>query len=166
MEVTLKGEPHQTSGKMPEKGVQAPDFEALTLNDQVVHVDEYEGEVLLISAFPDISTSTCSRQTSEFNEWASKLEDIRVISISTNTKDEQQQWCAGKGIEMDMLRDVNRSFGKAYGIFIEDMDKLARSVFVIDRKGQVVYQEIVKEMAEEPNYEEAVAAARQASANI
>lgn len=166
MEVKMKGEPHQTSGNIPEKGHQAPDFEAITLNDRVVHIEDYEGEVVLISVFPDIGTSTCSRQTEEFNNWTSKLDDVRILSISTNTKDEQQQWCVGKEIKMDMLRDANRSFGKAYGVFIEDMDKLARSVFVVDRKGQIVYREIVEEMSGEPNYENAVAAARQALANI
>lgn len=166
MKVTLKGEPHETSGTMPEVGQQAPNFEAVTLDDKAVKLDDYKGEVVLISAFPDISTGTCSRQTAEFNEWASKLENVQIVSISTNEKAEQEDWCVGKNIEMDLLRDADRSFGKNYGILLEDLDKLARSVFVIDRKGQIVYRQIVEEMAEEPNYEDAVAAARQASANL
>lgn len=164
--VTLKGDPFETNGDVPNKGEQAPNFTAKDLEDNEVSLSDYSGDVVLISTFPDINTSTCSRQTGKFNELASTLKDTKILSISTNTVEEQKEWCGAKQIDMDLLHDEDRSFSKAYGLYIEEIDKTARSVFVLNRKGQIVYREVVKEMAEDPDYDEAIGAARHEEAEL
>lgn len=166
MDVKMKGKPLTTNGEIPAKGSQAPAFTLKDLNDQSVSLEDYKGYVVLISTFPDINTSTCSRQTGKFNEMASTLKDTKIISISSNTVEEQKDWCAAKSIDMDLLHDSERSFSKNYGLYVEEMDKTARAVLVLNRQGQVVYNEVVKEMSEDPNYEAAVAAAKHEEAEI
>lgn len=166
MEVTLKGEPFQTNGSAPQKGDQAPEFTIKNLENNKVSLSDYDGDVVLISTFPDINTSTCSRQTGKFNELANTLKSTKILSISTNTTEEQKDWCGAKQIDTDLLHDEDRSFSKAYGLYLQDIDKTARAVFVLNREGQIVYREVVKEIAEDPDYDEAIAAARHEEAEL
>jgi thiol peroxidase len=166
VKVTLKGDPFETNGDVPQKGDQAPSFTVKDLQDNEVNLSDYQGDVVLISTFPDINTSTCSRQTGKFNELAATLKDTKILSISTNTVEEQKEWCGAKQIDMDLLHDEDRSFSKTYGLYLEDIDKTARAVFVLSRKGQIVYREVVKEIAEDPDYDEAIAAARHEEAEL
>lgn len=166
MDVMMKGKPLTTNSTVPAKGEQAPDFSLNDLNEKTNSLSDYKGEVVLISTFPDINTSTCSRQTAKFNEMARTLNSTRILSISTNTKEEQKDWCSAKEIDMVLLHDSDRSFSKDYGLYVEEMDKTARAVFVLNREGQIVYREVVKEMSQDPNYEEAIAAARHEEAEM
>jgi len=62
-----------------------------------------------------------------------------------------------------MLSDYrSHDFGKNYGVYIKELALLARATFVIDKEGIVRYAEIVPEIASEPNYDEALAAAKSA----
>lgn len=166
MDIVLRGNQDTIAGNFPAVGEKAPDFTAFNLEDQKVTLQDYKGEVVLLNVFPDIDTGVCSMQTGRFNEMAQTLEGVKIVSISTNSKEEQQNWCAGKQIEMEMLRDTDRSFGKAYGILVKNADKLGRSVFVINREGEVVYREVVQNMSNEPDYEAAAQEARQAAAEL
>ena len=166
MDVTLKGEKFQTNGDAPQVGDMAPSFTLKDLNDKPVELSDYKGEVVILSTFPDIETSTCARQTDTFNDKAKDLKNTRVLSISANTTDQQKEWASDKEIATELLHDDDRSFSKTYGLYIEDIDKVARAVFVLNREGQIVYREVVKEMAEDPNYEEALSAARHEEAEL
>ena len=55
-----------------------------------------------------------------------------------------------------MLCDVDFTFGEAYGIYVPELRVDQRSIFVLDQNGTIVYQEIVQEMTDEPNYDEAI----------
>lgn len=164
MEIILRGEKDTVLGNFPKIGELAPDFQALNLKDQPVSLSNYKGEVVLLNVFPDIDTGVCSLQTGRFNEMASTLDNVQVVSISTNTKDQQENWCAGKDISMEVVRDTDRSFGKAYGVLIEKANKLGRSVFVVNREGELVYSEIIQNMSNEPDYEQALEKAKEAAA--
>ncbi|GEK91553.1 thiol peroxidase [Alkalibacterium kapii] len=166
MDVTLKGEKFQTNGTAPQVGDNAPSFNLKNLNDTDVKLSDYEGEVVILSTFPDIETSTCARQTDTFNEKGKELSNTTVLSISANTVNEQEEWAKSKDVDTVLLHDSDRTFAKAYGLYIEDIDKIARSVFVLNRNGQIVYREIVEEMADDPNYEKAVAAAKKEEAEL
>lgn len=117
---------------------------------------------MLISVIPDIDTRVCALQAKEFNKIANELDGVQLITISNNSKEEQAEWCAGKDISMEMLHDSNLEFGEAYGLVMEELEKLARSVFVINPRGEIVYQEIVPEMSSEPDYDQAIKATRAA----
>ena len=53
---------------------------------------------------------------------------------------------------------MDRSFGKDWGVLIDELKILARAVFVLDSKGVVQYVQVVPEVAEEPDYDSAIAA--------
>ena len=65
---------------------------------------------------------------------------------------------------MEVVRDTDRSFGKAYGVLIEKANKLGRSVFVVNREGELVYSQIIQNMSNEPDYEQALEKAKEAAA--
>ncbi|WP_342621829.1 thiol peroxidase [Erysipelothrix sp. P66] len=160
MEITKKGVPTALAGSQPVVGEKAPTFKLKNLEDVYVGTDTLTGNVVLLSVFPDINTRICDLQTRHFFQVASELDDVTIVNISNNTKEEFASWCATNGIDSEMLRDEDHAFADAYGIWIPEFEVLARSIFVIDRKGMLVYSEIVPEMAQEPNYEAAIAAAK------
>ncbi|MER1955316.1 MAG: thiol peroxidase [Desemzia incerta] len=159
MEITRKGTPYQLEGIQPAVGEKAPNFSLSNLNGAKVSLEDFSGKVVLISVIPDIDTRVCAQQTRAFNEKASNIEGVQLLTISNNTEDQQRNWCAGEGLEMEMLHDTSLTFAQAYGLYMPELKKLARSVFVIDRKGTIVYQEIVPEMVDEPDYEAVIEAA-------
>lgn len=161
MEVTLKGETVELVGIQPNVGEKAPGFSLFNTQDEKVTLDELKGNVVLISVFPDINTSVCDKQTREFNETAANLDGLTLLSVSKNTKEELQDWCAASGVDMQMLHDDQGEFAKAYGLAIPKMgNKLARSVFVVDQQGVLAYKEIVPEISTVPDAEAAMAAVK------
>lgn len=114
----------------------------------------------MISVVPDIDTRVCALQTKRFNQEAGNIRGVQFVTISNNTREEQDNWCAAEGVDMEMLHDKDGSFGKAYGLFIPELGKLARSIFVIDAAGKIVYEEISSEISEEPDYDKAIASAK------
>lgn len=162
MQITRKGTPYQLNGKQTNVGDKAPDFSVKNLTGDMIQLQDFTGKVVLISVIPDIDTRVCAQQTRAFNEKASDIEGVQLVTISNNTKEQQDNWCAGEGIEMEMLHDTNLIFGDAYGLYMPELEKLARSVFVVDTNGVIVYQEIVSEMVDEPDYEAVIEAAKSA----
>lgn len=162
MEITRKGTPYKLKGNQPKVGDKAPDFKVENLTDGIVKLSDFYGKVVLISVIPDIDTRVCALQAKAFNKIASELDGVQLITISNNTKAEQAEWCAGKDISMEMLHDNDLDFGQSYGLVMEELGKLARSVFVIDPRGEITYQEIVSEMTSEPDYNKAIEAAKEA----
>lgn len=160
MQVTLKGNPVELEGVQPIKGDKAPNFSLLDLNDTLVELSASINNPLIISVVPDIDTSVCALQTKRFNQEAATETGINFVTISNNTKEEQSNWCAAEGVEMTMLRDADLEFAKNYGLLIPAIDRLARAIFVVDTEGKIVYEEIVPEVSQEPDYAKALEAAK------
>lgn len=115
----------------------------------------------MINVVPSLDTSVCDQQTRKFNEEAS-TEDGYVLTISVDLPFAQQRWCASTGLDnVITLSDYqNHSFGENYGLIMEGLQLLARSVFVLDENNKVVYKEIVPEGTDFPNFEAALEAYR------
>lgn len=159
MQITKKGELTSVKGPLPKVGEKAPHFNLLNLDDITISNDDFLGNVTILSVFPDINTSVCDRQTRHFFELASEIKDVNIVNISNNTKEALGDWCATNGINTSMLRDHDGKFGEAYGLWMPDFNVLARSIFVLDKHGTLIYCELVPEMAQEPDYEAALKAA-------
>jgi len=166
MKLTLKGKEFSTNKDAPKVGEKIPDFTLKDVDENSVNLNTVLGDVLILSTFPDINTRTCSAQTDTMNDFAGDLNDVTVLSISVNTAEEQRDWCGAKEVNTLMLHGADRSFAKNYGLYLEEMDKMARAIFVVNRDGMIVYREIVEEMSNEPNYEKAVQAARHEESEI
>jgi thioredoxin-dependent peroxiredoxin len=164
MSVTFKEKPVTLLGSQVKVGDTAPDFKVLANDMSEVTLADTKGSVRLVTAVPSIDTGVCDAEVRRFNEEASKLGDVKVLTISVDLPFAQKRWCAGAGIEnVQTLSDHRElSFGKAYGVAIEELRLLARSVFVIDRSDKITYVEYVDEVTSHPNYEAAIEAAKAA----
>ncbi|KZE64579.1 lipid hydroperoxide peroxidase [Fictibacillus phosphorivorans] len=164
MSVTFKEKPVTLLGNEVKVGDQAPDFKVLANDMSEVTLDDSKGSVRLIAAVPSVDTGVCDAEVRRFNEEASKLDNVKVLTISVDLPFAQKRWCAAAGIEnVQTLSDHRElSFGKAYGVAIEELRLLARSVFVIDSSDKVTYVEYVSEVTSHPNYEAAIEAAKAA----
>lgn len=156
MYITKNGKSLKVSGEQPKIGKPAPAFALENLDDQTIRATDFLGTPVLISVVPDLNTRVCSIQTKHFNHVVGQKSDVQLITISNNTKEEQKNWCAAQGVTMEMLHDTAHAFGDAYGVYIPEIDHLARAIFILDQNGQLVYKEIVPELTDEPNYEAAL----------
>lgn len=156
----FKGTPVQTSGELPAVGAAAPDY-ALTGADlgEVVRPD---GRRVVLNIFPSIDTGVCAASVRRFNELAAALPDTRVVCVSADLPFALGRFCGAEGIDNVTTASTFRSsFGSDYGVTMADgplRGLLARSVVVLNADGSVVYTELVPEIAQEPDYDAAVAA--------
>ncbi|OQA03031.1 MAG: putative thiol peroxidase [Planctomycetes bacterium ADurb.Bin401] len=162
--VTMKGNPVVLVGIEIKVGDKAPDFE-VTANDlsPVKFSSISKDKVSIITVVPSIDTGVCDKMTRKFNEEAAALgKDVTVLAISMDLPFAQARWCGAAGIEnLQTLSDYRlASFGNAYGMLIKDLRLLARGIFVVDKQGIVRYVQLVPEITEEPNYKEAIEAAK------
>ncbi|MTD38420.1 thiol peroxidase [Erwinia sp. CPCC 100877] len=163
MNVEKKGQIYEVAGTQPEVGQAAPAFSLKNLADEVVELADFAGQPVLISVVPDIDTRICSLQTKRFNQEAAAVDGVKFMTISNNTKEEQANWCAAEGVDMEILHDTEGTFGQAYGLFIPELKQLARAIFIVDQAGTLVYRAISPEIAEEPDYEAALSKVKEIS---
>jgi thioredoxin-dependent peroxiredoxin len=161
--ITLKGNPLNTSGNLPEKGNVAPSFTLVKSDLSEASLSDFKGKKLVLNIFPSLDTSTCATSVRKFNQLAAQKPGAVVLGISKDLPFAHGRFCSTEGITnvitLSGFRDNN--FGKAYGIDITDgplKGLYARSIVVIDEKGKVIYTQLVGEVSDEPDYEKALAA--------
>jgi thioredoxin-dependent peroxiredoxin len=162
--VTFKNNPVTLVGNEVKVGDTAPDFSVLANDMSPVTLADSKGKIRLISVVPSIDTGVCDAQTRRFNEEASKLENVEVLTVSVDLPFAQKRWCAANGLEnVKTLSDYKElSFGEAYGVHMKELRLLARAVFVVDANDKVTYVEYVSEGTNHPNYEAAIEAVKAA----
>lgn len=160
---TFKGNPITLQGTAVQVGQTAPDFQVLANDLSPVTLDTYQG-VRIISVVPSIDTGVCDAQTRKFNEEAATIEGVTVMTVSNDLPFAQRRWCASSGLDQVVTLSDHRdlSFGTQYGVAIEELRLLARSVFVLDSNNEITYVEYLEESTDEVNFEAALAAAREA----
>ncbi|MGC8494409.1 MAG: thiol peroxidase [Syntrophobacteraceae bacterium] len=159
--VTMRGNPLTLVGDEVKVGDKAPDFTLLDTGLAPVALSAYAGKVVAIISVPSLDTPVCDLETRRFNQEAARLGDrVAVLAVSMDLPFAQKRWCGAAGVtNVTTLSDHREaSFGKAYGLLIKELRLLARAVVVIDPGGKVRYFELVKEIAEEPNYDAALKA--------
>ena len=154
--VTMKGNPLELSGLELKVGDPAPDFSVVDNDLGETRLSAYPGKIRIISAVPSLDTPVCDLQTRRFNQDAPGLsEDVVVLTVSMDLPFAQKRWCAAAGLDNVITLSDHRdaSFGRAYGVLLEDLRLLARAVFVVDREGIIRYLQIVDEVTSEPDYD-------------
>lgn len=161
-QITLKGSPVQTVGELPGIGNPAPDFTLVKRDLSEISLADYAGKKLVLNIFPSIDTGVCAASVRVFNSQATKLENTTVLCVSMDLPFAHDRFCGAEGIENAETASAFRSnFGDHYGVTIADgplAGLLSRAVVVIDETGKVVYTEQVPEIAQEPDYDAALAA--------
>ena len=161
--VTLRGNPLTLVGNEVKVGAKAPDVELLDNDLKPVKISSFKGKVAVVSSVPSLDTPTCDMETRRFNTEAAKLGDnVVILTVSTDLPFAQKRWCGAAGVDNVTTLSDHRdaSFGTAYGTLIKELRLLARCVFVVDRDGVIQYFEVVKEIAQEPDYNAVLDAVR------
>lgn len=161
--ITLGGNPVKTSGELPKNHTKAIDFKLVKADLSIATLADFSGKKLVLNIFPSVDTGTCAASVRKFNEKASQLENTTVLCISRDLPFAQKRFCGAEGLEnvVNLSDFKDGQFGKDYGLEIVDgpLNGLhSRVVVVVDENGEVVYTEQVSEIADEPNYEAALAA--------
>ena len=161
--VTLKGNPVETYGELPEVGRQAPDFRLVDVDLNDVTLESYAGKRKVLNIVPSLDTPTCAVSTRKFNEKAAAKTDTVVLVISADLPFAQKRFCTTEGIDnviaLSMMR--SRNFAKDYGTLITDgplAGVSTRAVLTLDTNNVVLHAQLVGEIADEPDYDAALAA--------
>jgi thiol peroxidase len=160
--ITLGGNPVNTSGELPKTGTQLADFKLVKNDLSIATLADFSGKKVVFNIFPSIDTGTCAASVRKFNETAANLTNTVVLCVSRDLPFAQKRFCGAEGIEnVENLSDFkDGSFGKTNGLEIIDgvlAGLHSRAVIVIDEKGTILHTEQVNEIADEPNYEAALA---------
>jgi thiol peroxidase len=160
-QITLRGNPINTVGELPAVGSPAPGFSLIGTDLGAVSSDQFSGKPVLLNIFPSLDTPVCATSVRTFNERAAGS-GLSVLCVSNDLPFAQKRFCGAEGIENVTTASAFRdNFGEDYGIALADgpmAGLLARAVVVIGADGNVAYAELVPEIAQEPNYDAALAA--------
>lgn len=161
---TLKGNPLTLVGPELKAGDKAPDFETVDKSLQPAKLGP-GGTVRIFSVVPSLDTPVCDAQTKRFNDEAAKLPGVEILTVSMDLPFAQGRWCNAFGVDrVKMLSDhKSGSFGEAYGTLIKELRIESRAIFVVDKNNVIRHVEYVKEVADHPNYEAALEAAKSAA---
>ena len=161
--ITLKGDEIHTNGELPKAGDDAPDFTLVNSDLGDVSLATYQGKKKLLSIVPSLDTPVCATSTKKFNDFAKEKSDAVFLMISADLPFAMSRFCSAEGtdnvIALSMMR--SRNFAKDYGVLIDDgplAGITARAIVVIDENNKVIHSELVPEIAQEPDYDAALAA--------
>jgi thiol peroxidase len=162
---TMRGDPKTLIGPELKPGDPAPDFTAVDTSLKPVTLAATGSHVRIFSVIPSLDTPVCDAQTKRFNEEAAKHPDMDVYTISMDLPFAQKRWCGAFGVDkVKMLSDhKDGSFGSQYGTLIKELRIESRAIFVVDKNNTIKHAEYVKEVADFPDYEKALAVARSAA---
>ena len=161
--VTLKGNACQTSGELPAVGSAAPDFSLVDAGLVDRSLSDYAGKKKLISIVPSLDTPVCSLSTKKFNDYATQHADTVILVVAADLPFAMGRFCGAEGadnvVPLSMMR--TKQFADDYGVLLTDgplAGVTARAIVVLDENNQVIHNELVGEIGDEPDYEAALAA--------
>lgn len=118
---------------------------------------------VLLNIFPSVDTGVCAKSVREFHQRTAKLPNVLVLNVSADLPFAQSRFCAAEGIQgvvpLSMLR--SKDFARDYGVLLQDgplAGLAARAVVVFDEQDRIAYTELVPEIAQEPDYNDALRA--------
>ena len=160
--ITFQGNPVETIGSLPPVGRKAPAFTLTRTDLSDVTLSDYAGKRIVMNIFPSIDTPVCAITVHHFNDEAAKLDNVVILCISADLPFAQQRYCAAEGLENVIPLSLFRwpAFGKDYGVTISGgplAGLMSRAVVIIDESGTVIYTQQVPEIADEPDYDAALA---------
>lgn len=156
--VTFKGDTVNTNGSLPKTGEKAPCFRLVKSDLSDLSCCDLKGKRIVLNIFPSLDTSVCATSVRRFNQMAAKMPNTVVLAVSKDLPFAQSRFCTVEGIDkvIPVSAFRSREFCKDYGIEMTDgplAGLLARAVVVIDDKFNIIYEELVPEITQEPNYE-------------
>lgn len=160
-QVTLKGNPFQTSGNLPAVGSQAPDFLLVAQDLSTATLETFAGKKKVLNIFPSVDTPVCATSVRTFNKKAAES-GASVLNVSADLPFAFKRFCGAEGLDgVASYSTFRGTFAQDYGVLCVDgplAGLCARAVVVLDEDGKVLYTEQVPEIAQEPNYDAAIEA--------
>jgi thioredoxin-dependent peroxiredoxin len=163
--ITLKGTPIHTMGHLPQVGRIAPLFRLTAADLSDTGLESFKGKKKILNIVASLDTGICAASARRFNQEVSKLNNVALLNISADLPFAQKRFCDSESLKNVFTLSTMRSlsFGKDYGVQIIDgpfAGLMSRAVLVLDEENKIVYTEQVPEIAQEPNYDAALAALR------
>lgn len=159
--VTLQGNAFDTVGRLPAVGTQAPGFTLVGADLSDLKHSDFAGQRLVLNIFPSVDTPVCAQSVRYFNQVLASLDNTQVLCVSADLPFAQSRFCGAEDLTKVATASSFRStFGVDYGVACENgplQGLLSRAVVVVNEHGVVSYTEQVGEIADEPNYEKALA---------
>lgn len=161
--VTLRGNSIQTTGELPAVGSKAPDFRLVDTGIQQRSLGEFAGKRKVVNIVPSLDTPVCAMQTRRFNEAAASLDNTVVLVVSADLPFAQSRFCETEGIDnLVTLSTVSApEFGEDWGVALAEgplKGVCARAVVVLDEEDRVIHSQLVPNISDEPDYDQALAA--------
>ena len=160
-EITLQGNKINTNAEIPEVGAQAPDFMLVDSELNNVSLSSYKGKNIILNIIPSLDTPVCQKSTKIFNERIAAMTNVVVLAVSADLPFAMKRFCTSENINsvlpLSMMR--SRNFAKDYGVLLVDgplSGITARAVVVINKNNEIIHSELVNEIANEPNYDDAL----------
>jgi thiol peroxidase len=161
-EVTLGGNPVNTVGELPAVGSTAPSYTLTGADLSEVTPQSFSGKKVVLNIFPSIDTPTCAASVRAFNKAAADRDDAVVVCVSKDLPFAQARFCGAEGLSNVVTASAFRSdFGNDFGVQLAEgrlAGLFARAVVVVDEAGKVIHTQLVPEIANEPDYDAALAA--------
>jgi len=160
--ITFKGNAIETVGELPQVGSRIPDF-TLTRTDLADCTQaDYAGKTVVFNIFPSIDTPVCAASARRFNSEASSLDHTVILCVSADLPFAHTRFCEAEGLTDVVPLSTFRSpgFGKDYGAEIVSgplAGLLCRAIVIADAEGVVRYVEQVPEIAQDPDFDAALA---------
>ncbi len=158
------GNPVSLVGLELSVGEKAPDFVTYCFSADEgglipVTLADTPAQVRLFSVVLSLDTPICAEQTRRFNQALAPYGNaVASYTVSVDLPFAQDRFAATEEAgKMRMLSDyMERSFGMRWGVLIEDVKLLARSIFILDASGTVTYREVAEDSFHHPDYDEAL----------
>lgn len=157
--ISFKDKSFTLKGEFLKKGDKMPDCILVNNDLEEVKLSSYDGKALLIMTLPSLDTSVCSKEAHRFNQELGRFgKDLVALAISMDLPFAQTRWCAAEEVDhLITLSDYkHRVFGEKFGVLIPELGLLARSIFIFDHEGTTIYSQLVKEISNEPDYEQVI----------
>lgn len=157
-QVTLGGNPVQTSGELPKVGAPCPTLLLIKNDLTELNLNEFKGKKVILNIFPSIDTPTCSKSVKTFNEKAASIPNTVIVCVSADLPFAQKRFCGSEGIEQIMtvstFRDPHALDQLGVRLVTGKLkDLAARAILVLNEQGNIIHRELVGEIANEPNYD-------------
>lgn len=158
----LGGNPVNTVGDLPSVGTQAPSISLVAKDLSTISGADLAGTRVVLNIFPSVDTPTCAQSVRVFNERAASMANTTVVCVSADLPFAQSRFCGAEGLDRVVTASTFRGdFGSAFGVALAEgpfAGLLARAVVVLDESGTVLHSQLVPEIANEPDYDAAIAA--------
>lgn len=142
-------------------GDKAIEFALYNTDRNLVKLSDFSGKNIVLAFYPGAFTSDCQKELCVFRDSLANFEkmDAIILAISVDSpwanRAFKEQNMFGFHILSDYTRAVSHSYGGIYEDFagLDGYKAAKRSVFVLDKKGIVVYSWITDNPGIEPDYQ-------------